>query len=178
MHYGTAVYIPDGGPSGYALIAPRRGPEFVRGLAPTPELRRWLRVFRRPPLLAWYLDLGPVALMSAALVIASLTSVVQRRRVWIPLSLVAAGLSLTLTAPVVLERAANPFHNMLQRDVIGSFILAAGIPLVVSSVAVALSGRPLRVAFRLLIPSIAGLLCIALSPLYALLIHCTSGDCL
>src|SRR5207249_9841235 len=34
QHFGTAVYIPDGQSSGYALVSPSRTPEFVHGLLP------------------------------------------------------------------------------------------------------------------------------------------------
>ena len=174
--YGEAVYIPAGHPAGYALVSPSRTPEFVHGLAPTANLRRSLRGFLRPQLLAWYLDLWPIALLSAVVIVASLTSVVQRKEVWIGVSLAAGALSLALVAPTVLARWSNPFHNVLLRDVVALLVLAAGIPLLVSGTAFALADRHL--AYRLLIPLIVSVACIAGSFLLLLLVHCTSGDCL
>jgi len=173
---GIAVYIPDGQSSGYALVSPSRTPEFVRGLAPTANLRRSLRGFLRPQLLAWYFDLWPIALLSAVVVVASLTSVFQRKEVWIGISIAAGALSLALVAPTVLARWSNPFHNVLVRDVVALLVLAAGIPLLVSGTAVGLADRHL--AYRLFIPFIVSVVCIAGSFLLLLLVHCTSGDCL
>ncbi len=176
QHFGTAVYVPDSQSSGYALVSPSRTPEFVRGFAPTANLRRSLRGFLRPELLAWYLDLWPIALLSAVVIVASLTSVVQRKEVWIGVSLAAGALSLALVAPTVLARWSNPFHNVLLRDVVALLVLAAGIPLLVSGTSFALADRHL--AYRLLIPLIVSVVCIAGSLLFVLLVHCTSGDCL
>src|SRR5262245_51059311 len=178
VHYEIALYVPADRPEGYSLISPRRAPEFARGFATTAELRRWLWMVRRPPLMAWYLDLWPVALLSGVLVAASVTPVISRWQIWILLSLVAAGLSSALVAPVVLARAANPFHNMLERDVIAILILAAGVPFLVGCVALALTRRHMRLVYRLLIACTVGFLGLAASPIYALFVHCTSGDCL
>jgi len=176
QHFGTAVYVPDGQSSGYALVDGSHTPEFVRGLAPTATLRRSLRGFLRPELLAWYLDLWPIALLSAVVIVASLTSLIQRKEVWIGVSLAAGALSLALVAPTVLARWSNPFHNVLVRDVVAILVLAACIPLLASGTSFALADRQL--AYRLLVPLIVSVVCIAGSFVLVVIVHCTSGDCL
>ena len=173
---GTAIYVPDGRSSGYALVDPRRTPEFVRGLAATGAVRRALRAFRRSELVNGYWQLWPVALLSAVLILASLTPASQRNALWVPLTVVCAAISLALVAPSIIAQAANPFYNMLQRDVVAAFVLAAGVPLLVSWAA--LLSQDGSTAYRVLLPSAVAVCSIAASPLYRLLIHCTSGDCL
>ncbi len=178
LWFETAVYVPADHLSGYALVSPSRTPEFVRGLAPTGQLRKALRDLRRPPLLALYLDFWPVAVASAVVVAASLTSAIRRKAIWIPLSLAAAGCSLAFVAPVIAAHAANPFRNMLQRDVVAALVLAAGVPLLVSLVAFLMSGRGVALLYRVIVPCVIAVVCIGTSPLYLLFVHCTSGDCI
>jgi len=173
---GTAIYLPDGRPSGYALVDPRRTHEFVRGLAATGALRRAFRAFRQSVWVNWYWQLWPVALLSAVLIVASLTPASQRKALWVPVTEAFAAISLALVAPSIIAQAANPFHNMLQRDVVAAFVLAVGVPLLVGWTAFLSQGA--STAYRVLLPSAIAVCSIAASPLYALLIHCTSGDCL
>ena len=177
LQYGTAVYVPADRPSGYALLG-RGGPEFVRGLAPTAEFRRALRATRRDPLLTWYFQLWPVALVSAWTIAAGLTNLVHRRAIWLAQAVAGAALSLALLAPVIQRNAANPFNNVIERDIVAFLVFAAGVPLIVSLIVALLARRGTRLAYQIVLPAGVASLCIAVSPIYGLIVHCTSGDCL
>jgi hypothetical protein len=176
--YFQYTYIRSGVTVGY-ILAPAGGtPETVRGAAGPLRLRWRVWLAESPEMFRYYLRLWPIAL--GVLLISSLTlSVVPKARAnwtrttrWITAAVAAAYL------PLILGFAANPYNNVLGRDVVASLVIAVALPLLTGAIGWQLIRLGAHPVLRILVPLCIALPLLAVSPIAILLVHCTSLDCL
>ena len=125
-----------------------------------------------------YLPLWPVAASCIFLALLAASSIARRRGHWLALTLAAVVFSLALYAPRVLAKASDPKNNMLARDVAGALFLATVLPLVAGWLGARLAAAGRSPVLRSLAILVLSAICLGVSPLYFLIVHCTSGDCL
>lgn len=129
-------------------------------------------------MLEGYLSLWPIAASCTLLGLLSASSIVHRRRTWWTLTFAAVALSLALYVPWMSVEASDPKNNWLSRDIAGAIIFAAGLPLIAGWLGMRLAAAGTIPLLRSLgVLAIIGIL-LGASPMYFLLVHCTSGDCL
>ena len=78
----------------------------------------------------------------------------------------------------MLAEASDPKNNMLARDVAGALLLAAGVPLVAGWLGARLAAAHKNPVLRSLAVLVISAIFLGASPIYFLIVHCTSGDCL
>jgi hypothetical protein len=126
----------------------------------------------------YYLEFWPSAAAALCLALLGATGMPARARTWSLVTIGVISAALTLYIPPLLERASDPVHNMLVRDILASVAIASAAPAFGAWVSFSLQSRRGRPVVRALSSLGVSILVLAAAPVVLLFAHCTSGDCL
>ena len=100
------------------------------------------------------------------------------KETWSKLTVSVCIVAAVVSATQSLYYYGMPGYLVLIRDIVASFLIAAGITFAIAGVARRLALRGTRPAIRILLCSVATLILGILAPVVGLMVHCTSTDCL
>jgi hypothetical protein len=104
------------------------------------------------------------------------SGLVLRRKQWWALSLCLAVAAGALNVAIELARQSDPSENILNRDIGAIAVLAFACPVASASFAIWFAHRGSRTRAAVATAVVAAFVFVA--PLFVLVAHCTSGDCL
>jgi hypothetical protein len=104
------------------------------------------------------------------------SALVLRRRQFAALALAVAAAAGALNVTIELAHQSNPSENILNRDIGAIAVLAFACPVVSGSFAVWFAHRSTLTRAAVATAVVAAFVFVA--PLFVLVVHCTSGDCL